>query len=35
MDSIAVNGVHAIAVASVLVRLKMVRTERTYDLLIT
>jgi hypothetical protein len=35
VDSIAVNGVHAIAVASVLIRLEMVRIERTYDLLIT
>jgi hypothetical protein len=35
VDSIAVNGVHAIAVAPVLVRLEMVRIERTYDLLIT
>ena len=35
VDSIAVNGVHAIVVAPVLVRLEMVRIERTYDLLIT
>lgn len=35
VDSIAVNGVHAVAVAAVLLRLEMVRIERTYDLLIT
>lgn len=35
VDSIAVNGVHAIVVAQVLIRLEMVRIERTYDLLIT
>jgi hypothetical protein len=35
VDSIAVNGVHGIVVASVLIRLEMVRIERTYDLLIT
>jgi len=35
VDSIEVNGVHAIAVAPVLIRLEMVRIERTYDLLIT
>jgi len=35
VDSIAVNGVHAVAVAPVLIRLEMVRIERTYDLLIT
>lgn len=35
VDSIGVNGVHAIVVASVLVRLQMLRIERTYDLLIT
>jgi hypothetical protein len=35
VDSIAVNGVHAIVVAPVLVRLEMLRIERTYDLLIT
>jgi hypothetical protein len=35
VDSIGVNGVHAIAVAAVLVRLEMLRIERTYDLLIT
>ena len=35
VDSIEVNGVHAIAVAPALIRLEMVRMERTYDLLIT
>ena len=35
VDSIGVNGVHAVAVAPVLVRLQMLRIERTYDLLIT
>lgn len=35
VDSIGVNGVHAIVVAPVLVRLEMLRIERTYDLLIT
>ena len=29
------NGVHAIVVAPVLIRLEMLRIERTYDLLIT
>lgn len=35
VDSIVVNGVHAIGVAPVLIRLEMVRIEHTYDLLIT
>jgi hypothetical protein len=35
VDSIAVNGVHAVVVAPVLIRLEIVRIERTYDLLIT
>lgn len=35
VDSIAANGVHAIVVAPVMVRLEMVRIARTYDLLIT
>jgi len=35
VDSIGVNGVHAIVVAPVLVRMEMIRIERTYDLLIT
>src|SRR5258708_5297678 len=35
VDSIGVNGVHAIVVAPVLVRLQMLRIARTYDLLIT
>ena len=35
VDSIAVNGVHAVVVSPGLVRLHMVRVRRTYDLLIT
>jgi hypothetical protein len=35
VDSIGVNGVHAIVIAPVLVRLEMLRIGRTYDLLIT
>ncbi len=35
VDSIGVNGVHAIVVGQVLVRLEMLRIGRTYDLLIT
>jgi hypothetical protein len=35
VDSVGVNGVHAVAVAPVLVRVEMLRVERTYDLLIT
>jgi hypothetical protein len=35
VDSIGVNGVHAIAVSPLLVRVQMLRIERTYDLLIT
>ena len=35
VDSIGVNGVHAVVVAPVLIRLEMVRIERTYDVLIT
>lgn len=35
VDSIGVNGVHAVAVAPLLLRLEMLRIERTYDLLIT
>jgi hypothetical protein len=35
VDSVGVNGVHAIVVAPVLTRLEMLRIERTYDLLIT
>lgn len=35
VDSIQANGVHAVVVSSVLIRLEMVRIERTYDLLIT
>jgi hypothetical protein len=35
VDSIAVNGVHAVVVAPALLRLEILRIERTYDLLIT
>jgi len=35
VDSIGVNGVHAIVIAPVLIRLQMLRIARTYDLLIT
>jgi hypothetical protein len=35
IDAIAVNGVHAVVVASALVRVEMLRTGRTYELLIT
>jgi hypothetical protein len=35
VDSIGVNGVHAIVVAPVLIRVQMLRIEGTYDLLIT
>ena len=35
VDSIGVNGVHAIVVAPVLIRVQMLRIERTYDLLVT
>jgi hypothetical protein len=35
VDSIGVNGVHAIVVAQVLIRVQMLRIGRTYDLLIT
>ena len=35
VDSIGVNGVHAIVVAPVLVRIQILRIARTYDLLIT
>lgn len=35
VDSVAVNGLHAIVVAPVLVRLEMVRNRLTYELLIT
>jgi hypothetical protein len=35
VDSIGVNGVHAIVVAPVLVRVQMLRIARTYDLLVT
>jgi hypothetical protein len=35
VDSIGVNGVHAVVVAPALIRVQMLRIERTYDLLIT
>jgi hypothetical protein len=35
IDAIGVNGVHAVVVAPVLVRVEMLRTGRTYELLIT
>lgn len=35
VDSVGVNGVHAVVIASPLVRLQMLRIGRTYDLLIT
>jgi hypothetical protein len=35
VDSIGVNGVHAVVVSPVLLRLEILRIERTYDLLIT
>ena len=35
VDSIAVNGVHAIVIAPKVVRLQMIRVRHTYDLLIT
>jgi hypothetical protein len=35
VDSVGVNGVHAVVVAPILVRVQMLRIERTYDLLIT
>jgi hypothetical protein len=35
VDSVGVNGVHAVVIAPVLVRVEMLRVQRTYDLLIT
>jgi hypothetical protein len=35
LDAIGVNGVHAVVVAPVLLRVEMLRTGRTYELLIT
>src|SRR5208337_717753 len=35
VDAIGVNGLHAVVVAPVLVRIEMLRKERTYELLIT
>jgi hypothetical protein len=33
VDSVGVNGVHAIVITPFLVRVEMIRIERTYDLL--
>jgi len=35
VDTVSVNGVHAIVVAPTLVRIEMLRVQRTYDVLIT
>jgi hypothetical protein len=35
VDTVGVNGVHAIVVARTLVRIEMLRVQRTYDVLIT
>jgi hypothetical protein len=35
LDTVGVNGVHAIVVAPALVRIEMLRVQRTYDVLIT
>lgn len=35
VDSVGANGVHAVVVAPVLIRVQMLRVERTYDLIIT
>jgi hypothetical protein len=35
VDSVGMNGVHAIAIAPVMLRLEMIRIGRTYDLFIT
>jgi hypothetical protein len=35
VDSVGVNGVHGVVISPSLVRLEMVRVQRTYDLLIT
>lgn len=35
VDTVGVNGVHAIVVAPVLARIEMLRVQRTYDVLIT
>lgn len=35
VDTVGVNGVHAIVVAPTLVRIEMLRVQRTYDVLIT
>ena len=35
VDAIGVNGLHAVVIAPILVRMEMLRKERTYELLIT
>ena len=35
VDSVGVNGVHAIVIAPTLIRIEMLRVQRTYDVLIT
>jgi hypothetical protein len=35
VETVRVNGVHAVVIAAVLIRLEIVRVQRTYDLLIT
>jgi hypothetical protein len=35
VDTVGVNGVHAIVVAPALIRIEMLRVQRTYDVLIT
>jgi len=35
VDTVVVNGVHAIVVAAALVRIEMLRVQRTYDVLVT
>lgn len=35
VDTVGVNGLHAVVVAPVLVRIEMLRVQRTYDVLIT
>ena len=35
VDSVGVNGIHAVVVAPTLVRIEMLRVQRTYDVLIT
>lgn len=35
VDSVGANGVHAVVVAPILVRIEMLRVQRTYDVLVT